>query len=109
MTYFKYILLPEVVLLDEIIKYIKTKYNPISIIVYGSYASRTNNLNSDFDEIVISYDYKRFHDTSFLDGVELDVFVYPLSYFERGYEYNDFIQILDGIIITDSNGIGEKL
>ena len=102
-------LLPEVVLLDEIIKYIKTKYNPISIIVYGSYASGTNNLNSDFDAIVISYDYERFHDTSFVDGVELDVFVYPLSYFERGYEHKDFIQILDGIIITDSNGIGEKL
>ena len=38
----------EVIILEQIIEYIKRNYNPISIILYGSYADGTNNLNSDF-------------------------------------------------------------
>ena len=43
----------EVIILEQIIEYIKRNYNPISIILYGSYADGTNNLNSDFDSLVI--------------------------------------------------------
>ena len=52
--------------MDKIIEYIKQKYNPLSIILYGSYSNGTNNLNSDFDSLVISYDHKQFHDTAFV-------------------------------------------
>ena len=41
----------EVIILGQIIEYIKRNYNPISIILYGSYADGTNNLNSDFVQI----------------------------------------------------------
>ena len=41
----------EVIILKQIIEYIKRNYNPISIILYGSYADGTNNLNSDFIQI----------------------------------------------------------
>ena len=41
----------EVIILEKIIEYIKRNYNPISIILYGSYADGTNNLNSDFVQI----------------------------------------------------------
>ena len=44
-------------MLEKIIEYIKQKYNPLSIILYGSYANGTNDLNSDFDALVISYDH----------------------------------------------------
>ncbi|MBQ5643591.1 MAG: nucleotidyltransferase domain-containing protein, partial [Bacteroidaceae bacterium] len=44
----------EVISLEQVIEYIKKKYNPLSIILYGSYANGTNNLNSDFDSLVIS-------------------------------------------------------
>ena len=37
--------------MEKIIEYIKRNYNPISIILYGSYADGTNNLNSDFVQI----------------------------------------------------------
>ena len=67
--------------MEQIIEYIKRNYNPISIILYGSYANGTNNLNSDFDSLVISYDHEQFHDTSFVNGIQLDVFVYPVSYY----------------------------
>ena len=36
---------------EQIIEYIKRNYNPISGILYGSYADGTNNLNSDFVQI----------------------------------------------------------
>jgi hypothetical protein len=99
----------EVISLEQIIEYIKQKYNPLSIILYGSYANGTNNLNSDFDSFVISCDHEQFHDTSFVNGVQLDVFVYPASYFDGDFDCNDFIQIFDGKIIADSDGCGKTL
>ena len=38
----------EVIEVDKIITYLQEKYMPLSIIVYGSYANGTNDLNSDF-------------------------------------------------------------
>ena len=95
--------------LEQIIEYIKRKYNPLSIILYGSYANGTNNLNSDFDSLVISYDHEQFHDTSFVNGIQLDVFVYPASYFDGNYDCNDFVQIFDGKIVVDSDERGKAL
>ena len=99
----------EVISLEQIIEYIKKKYNPLSIILYGSYANGTNSLSSDFDSLVISHDHEQFHDTSFVNGIQLDVFVYPASYFDRDYDCNDFIQIFDGKIIVDSDERGKTL
>ena len=95
--------------MKQIIDYMKQRYNPLSIILYGSYANGTNNLNSDFDALVISDDHEQFHDTSFVDGIQLDVFVYPASYFEGDYDCNDFIQIFDGKVVVDRGGQGKAL
>ena len=99
----------EVISLEQIITYLVQKYTPLSIILYGSYASGTNNLNSDFDALVISSDHQQYHDTAFVDGVQLDVFVYPASHFDGAYNCEDFVQIFDGKIITDSEDIGKTL
>lgn len=99
----------EILLLEQIIKYIQQKYNPLAIILYGSYADGTNNLNSDFDALVISSEHEKFHDTSFVSKVQLDVLVYPSSYFEQEYDCRDFLQIFDGKIIVDSADIGKTL
>ena len=95
--------------MEEIIEYINKKYSPLSVILYGSYANGTNGLNSDFDALVISNDFEQFHDTSFVNGIQLDVFVYPAAYFEGNYDCSDFIQIFDGKIISDSDGRGKAL
>lgn len=95
--------------MEQIIKYIQQKYNPLAIILYGSYADGTNNLNSDFDALVISSEHEKFHDTSFVNKVQLDVLVYPSSYFEQEYDCIDFLQIFDGKIIVDSADIGKTL
>ena len=96
-------------ILEHILRYIQETYAPLSIILYGSDADGTNGLNSDFDALVIPADHGRFHDTSFVDGIPLDVFVYPAKYFESSYSCEDFVQIFDGRIVTDSSGIGKAL
>ncbi len=95
--------------MEQIIEYIKQKYSPMTIIVYGSYASGTNNLNSDFDALVISQHHREFHDTAIVNGVQLDVFVYSSSYFDGEYDLADFVRIFDGKIVTDTDGIGQAL
>lgn len=95
--------------MEKIIAYIQRTYNPLSIILYGSYASGTNNLNSDFDSLVISCDHEQFHDTSFVNGIQLDVFVYPASYFDGSFDCNEFIQIFDGKILMDHDERGKTL
>jgi len=99
----------EVNTLEQILHYIRHKYDPISIILYGSYANETNDLNSDFDALVISAEHEPYHDTSFVDGVQLDVFVYPASCFAGDYDCEDFIQIFDGRIVEDRENMGREL
>lgn len=44
----------------EIIEYIKSRYAPLSVIVYGSYADGSNNAGSDFDALVLTRTAKSF-------------------------------------------------
>ena len=95
--------------MDQIIEYIKQRYSPVSIIVYGSYADGTNDASSDFDALVISDKHSQFHDTSFVNGIQLDVFVYPKVYFSSAFDPADFIRITDGKIVLDTCGDATKL
>lgn len=95
--------------MQAIMDYLQRVYDPLAIIVYGSYASGTNNLNSDFDALVISSRQGQHHDTSFVQGVQMDVFVYPAAYFEQDYDCDEFIQIFDGVIVMDHEGMGRAL
>lgn len=79
-----------------------------SIIVYGSFADGSANLNSDFDALIIA-GKEKLHDSSFVDGVVLDVFVYPPDQFLSEYDPAEFAQVWDGKIILDKNGMGERL
>lgn len=95
--------------METILEYIKQRYAPLSIIVYGSYADGTNRSGSDFDALVISARGEQLHDTSFVDGIQLDVFVYPAAYFEKSFDCEDFVQIFDGRILLDHKGLGKAL
>ena len=93
----------------SILSYLQDRYRPLSIILYGSYADGSNGANSDFDAFVVIADGGRYHDVSIVDGVRLDVFVYPQSAVEGDIDCAEFIQIADGTILTDTNGIGCRL
>lgn len=95
--------------MDNILMYIREQYHPDAIIVYGSYSSRTNNENSDFDALVICKQGENRHDTSFVDGVQLDVFVYNRVYLAQLDSMDEIVQIWDGDIVEDTDGIAARL
>lgn len=96
-------------LTNKIIEYIKSAYDPSVIIVYGSYADGSNNLNSDFDALVLSPTHEKFHDTSTVNSVTMDIFVYPEKHFEGDLSCEDFPQLADGIIVLDTEDKGLNL
>lgn len=93
---------------DRIIDYLKETYQPEAIIVYGSFADGSANSNSDFDALVIA-DGGRTHDSAVVDGTVLDVFIYPSDTFQSEYDPEEFVQVWDGKIILDKNGVAERL
>ena len=95
--------------MNEIIKALEAKYHPLGIIVYGSYADGTNNLNSYFDALLLTNGSSELHDSSVMSGVELDVWIYPRAKIEAPHDAYEFLQIWDGIIISDETGLLSSL
>ncbi len=92
--------------METILSYLQERYQPLTVILYGSYADGSNNQNSDFDALLVTADGNMYHDVSVVDGVQLDVFVYPLSELNEGTQACEFAQIFDGTILADTDGIG---
>ena len=65
---------------EKILAYLKETYQPDAIVIYGSFADGSANEGSDFDALVIA-DKGRTHDSSVIDGIVLDVFVYAMETF----------------------------
>ena len=93
---------------DKILAYLKETYQPDAMIVYGSYADGSANKNSDFDALVIA-DKGRMHDSSVIDGIVLDVFIYPPETFQSEIDPKEFVQVGDGKILLDTNGVAARL
>ncbi len=93
---------------EKIVGYLKKAYQPDAVIVYGSFADGSANLNSDFDALIIAGKEKA-HDSSIADGVVLDVFVYPAETFSADYDPEEFVQVWDGKIVLDEHGIAGQL
>ena len=93
---------------EILIEYLIETYKPEAIITYGSFGDGSFNENSDFDALVIA-DHAKYHDASMVDDTVLDVFVYPAETFEKDYDPEEYLQIFDGKIVLDKNGIGEGL
>ena len=95
--------------MEAIIEYLQQKYSPLGIIVYGSYADGSNNENSDFDVLVITENGVACHDSTVVNGVVLDAFVYPKVKFAGEFDRNEFLQLADGYIARDTDGIATDL
>lgn len=94
--------------MKKILEYLNERYHPLALIVYGSFADGTETHHSDFDALLI-YEGEQSHEHSIVDGVELDVFLYPLSHFQQDYKAEDFLQIWDGIILQDVDNTAKNL
>lgn len=76
--------------------------------LYGSYSDGTNGEGSDFDALLIAPG-EAHHDNSVIDGVPLDVWVYPPETFTGDFAPEDFVQVLGGTLLKDAFGQGAKL
>ncbi len=92
--------------METILAYCQHKYRPLSLILYGSYAEGTQGEGSDFDALLIVPNGQEDHDTAEVDGVRLDVWIYPADYFERDFDPETVVQIHGGLILSDTDGIG---
>ena len=93
---------------EQIIRYLADTYQPEAVIVYGSFADGSAGEHSDFDALVIA-DHAKAHDNAVIGGTVLDVFVYPTDVFRAEYDPEEFVQVFDGKIILDKNGMAEQL
>lgn len=69
---------------------------------------KNTTLSCGFDALIIAGKEKA-HDSSIVDGVVLDVFVYPAETFSADYDPVEFVQVWDGKIVLDEHGIAEQL
>ena len=92
--------------MENIISYLHRTYDPVGMICYGSYRDGTQNEQSDFDALLLTREGDYIHDTSMVDGVRLDVFVYPPDW---NFAPEDFVQLYDGAVVTDGTGAAAQL
>lgn len=95
--------------MEQIIEYLQQTYAPLGVIVYGSYADGSKNEHSDFDVLVIIQSGVESHDNTIVDGVMLDAYIYPKEKICGEINCEDFIQIFDGRIVLDTDGIAAAL
>lgn len=92
---------------QNIIAYLKERYDPLTIAVYGSYAEGTNDQHSDYDCLLIVKSKDRPHDDTVVDGVLLDCFLYSEQEV-RQENVETFVPLYEAKLVYDT-GIGQAL
>lgn len=94
---------------EKILSYLKKTYHPLAVIVSGSYADGSFDEGSDFDCTVVVEGEKPFgHDSSVIDGVPLDCFIYTDEEAED-IDPDAVLPIFNGRIIFDTDGIAANM
>lgn len=93
--------------MDRILEYLKNTYNPISILLYGSFADGTNDQASDFDCMLIVPKKDSNHDDAIIDGIQLDCFIFTEDELQSE-DIDTFLTAYNSNIVLD-NGIGADL
>ena len=92
--------------MEKVIDYLINRYRPETLILYGSYADGSYNANSDLDAILLADIQETCHDTAIVEGIQLDVFVYPA---DSQLKPEDYPQLYHSKIVTDEQGRGKAL
>ncbi len=95
--------------MEKILTYLRQKYDICGLIVYGSYADGSQSDNSDFDALIITNEGEPFHDVSVVEGVQLDVFGYCKADIEKISDFDELVQIVDGVVLIDKEGLATAL
>lgn len=95
--------------MEKIIDFLKEKYRASSIIVYGAWADGNQTEHSAFEALVMGPTSPYAHETGTVDGVKLDVLVYPRDIFYGEIALDEFEQVHEGLVALDSDGMGSWL
>ena len=90
------------------LRYLMEKYHPLAAVLYGSHADGTANAESDYDVLLIT-ESTECHDTAIVNGVQLDAWVYPRSGAESLTDGEAVIQLHDGVVLLDTDGLAAGL
>ena len=94
-------------MINIILNYLKSSYNPRTVFLYGSFLRGDYDEYSDFDCLIIVENKIRKHDDSVIDGVTLDCYIYTEE--ETETESADvFLPLYDSQILLD-DGTGRRL
>ncbi len=95
--------------MKKAVQYLQSVHDAKAIIVYGSYADNSYHEASDFDALVICDKPKYKHDTTIVGGLPLDVYLYSPEEIEREIDPQEFIQIYNGVVLFDQDGMAERI
>lgn len=93
--------------MEQILEYLKNTYDPISILLYGSFADGTNDETSDFDCMLIVSEKEKSHDDAVINGIQLDCFIFTADEV-RSEKIEPFLTAYNSRIVLD-NGVGAEL
>ena len=93
--------------MEDVLKYLEFTYEPRAVILYGSYSRGDQDECSDLDCMVIADEKSRDHDSSLIDGVQLDCYIYTVKEAEE-LDPDIFLPVYGGTLLKD-DGTGERL
>lgn len=95
--------------MENIIAYLKEKYKLTSLVVSGDYAEGEQKPGSVFEAVGLGPTSPYAHETETVDGVRLDVFIYPREIFYGEIALDEFEQVHEGLVVLDEDGMGSWL
>ena len=95
--------------MEKIIAYLKEKYRASSIIVYGAWADASQSEHSTFEALVMGPTSPYAHESATVEGVKLDVLIYPREIFYGEISLDEFESAHEGLVVLDEDGMGSWL
>lgn len=95
--------------MEKIIAYLKEKYRLSSMIASGDYAEGDVKPGSIFEAVAMGPTSPYAHETETVEGVKLDVLVYPRDIFYGEIALDEFEQVHEGLVVLDEDGMGTWL
>ena len=90
-----------------ILRHLTERYKPVRFWPMAPMPTGPGGPHSDFDALVLTDGGAEGHDTAFVDGVQLDVFIYPAGFFDGDFSPGDFPQLADAALLLDRDGRGK--
>lgn len=95
--------------MEKIVEYLKEKYRLTSLVVSGDYAEGAVGAGSVFEAVGLGPTSPYAHETETVEGVKLDVLIYPRDIFYGEIVLDEFEQLHDGLVALDIDGMGTWL